>query len=303
MKLIKGVLYSLDSLVTKLMFKLDRLEHNHNYLKLKSYYHAIINIFRDTYLFHKYLFSNIGYYISFMFKIFKFSLILTIIYRLALILNIFLGFDIILAYHKIDNDMLMDIIYNFYSNMIIIKNQCLQWLIDNWNSLITIDHIISEPIIESTVSPIEVETESSSNIKSLRADYKDTVISIEKESSFYQSPYFYIPVSLIAITIIGLGCVGYYYSSDISSFWDTYLNAYMFDIYPQAQENSTSIQSSPSQNSDYFQSPEIPVIEITSPEGSTVALPETSPSSTPRALQLELTEYYYHQYIDPFDHN
>jgi hypothetical protein len=296
MKLLKDLLYSLDVLICGLIYELDRLDRNQNYLKLKSYYHAIIHIFRDTYLFHKSLFSNIGYYISFMYKIFKISLILTIIYRLALVLNIFLGFDIILAYHGINNDMLMEIMYNVYSNIIIYKNLCLQWLVDQLNSFITNDNIISEinvNIIEADVSPTDVKIESSSNINSLRADYKDTVISIEKESSFYNSAYFYIPV-IIIVSIFGIYyCHEYFIDQGLVRLG---LGGSGTITPPDPDSGLTS----PSNFSDYFKSPELPLIDLNPSEGSPVASPETSPSSTPRAQQINLTEFYYPRYPDPF---
>jgi hypothetical protein len=71
----------------------------------------------------------------------------------------------------------------------------------------TISPTIESPIIESNI-----------NQPSLRADYKKINIHNEIDSSFYKSPYFYIPVVSLAIIILSI-FGGMYYLDDIFDLW------------------------------------------------------------------------------------
>ena len=87
MKLIKNLL-AINSLIsTKLINKINSLEKNIYYIKLVN------------------LFSSFKSYFYIILKLLKFSLFITLIWRLILILNVIMGFDIILAYNNINPEI------------------------------------------------------------------------------------------------------------------------------------------------------------------------------------------------------
>jgi hypothetical protein len=231
------------------------------------------------------IFSDTAIYLKSIYKILKIGVIFIFIYRLVIIL---FGYDYILAHHQIDLDLFKDFVKYISSEMSLYKNQYLQWLINQLNSFIssdinsnispTTDQIIS-PTIESPI------IESNINQPSLRADYKDTIVSTDSHNAFYHSPYFYIPAALISISLIAV----YYYSNDISDFWGLYFNAYNFDIFPDSYSSSSISTPSAEEYSHYFKSPETNLIDLSSCEGS----------PTPKASQLSLP--YISQYNDPFN--
>jgi hypothetical protein len=210
------------------------------------------------------------------------------IYRLVIIL---FGYDYILAHHQIELNLLTDFIKYISSEMNHYKDHSLQWLINQLNSFISSDiNSNISPTTSPTISPT-IESpiiESNINQPSLRADYKDTIVSTDSHNAFYHSPYFYI----IIITSISL--LGYYYFNhplllDYIDLNNLDIETLLGDIDLEALINNTSTDSPSSDYSDYFKSPEKFLIDLSSAEGS----------PTPKASELSLP--YISQYNDPFN--
>jgi len=196
LNLIKALLQQLDITIVTIIRKINKLQLNIYYIKFsKMCSFSLLNI----------LFSYIANNLNIIFKIFQISVLFLFIYRLVIIL---LGYDYILAPHQIELDLLIDFFNNIYSQLTLYKNQYLQWLINQLNSFISHD-------INSNISPT---IESNINQPSLRADYKQINIHNEIDSSFYKSPYFYIPVVSVAIIILSI-FGGMYYLDEIFDLW------------------------------------------------------------------------------------
>ena len=269
MKLIKNLL-AINSLIsTKLINKINSLEKNIYYIKLVN------------------LFSSFKSYFYIILKLLKFSLFITLIWRLILILNVIMGFDIILAYNNINPEILVNFFSIIFSEIIIYKDLYLQWLVEKINSFINKDITISDNKIESSddsnkhmeshVDNIVVDNPVSNDLTLKRSDYKDTVISKDVNDSFYKSPYFYVPV-ILTISLIGIGF--YYYYNPI---WLDYINLTQIDI-----DNlmSDSLPGSPEDYSDYFNSP--PLTPVDSPVGSPLGSPSWSSEGSPTPKQIRL---------------
>lgn len=126
----------------------------------------------------------------------------------------------------------------------------------------------------------------------LRVDYIDVDISCDTDRSFYNSAYFYIPF----ITIVFITSVYYcynYYSEDIFNLWLEYYDLSIYD----RNNITTPNQTSPSNYSDYFKSPELPLIDLSLND----CTPEGSP--TPKAIDLQLNSLSNDNYLlfDPFN--
>jgi hypothetical protein len=294
---IKSLLISTNKMVLSMYAFVMKLENNIYYIKLTKMFSVFHNLFSNIISVFMNIFSDTAIYLKSIYKILKIGVIFIFIYRLVIIL---FGYDYILAHHPIELDLLTDFVNNIYSEMTLYKNQYLQWLINQLNSFIssdinsnispTTDQIIS-PTIESPI------IESNINQPSLRADYKDTIVSTDSHNAFYHSPYFYIPAATIAI--ISISMLGfYYYQEGIFNLWlsfhDLGVNNQGHIYTPDYNLFKTVVDSndvmeyvgnidyvdntSSVEYSHYFKSPEKLLIDLASREGS----------PTPKASELSL---------------
>lgn len=230
------------------------------------------------------LMKFIGYMSPIFYLIYRYINYLAII---ALIFHMLFSWNVILAYYQIDIHMMMDYISNNYSNVINntikYKDKWLDYIIeklsslkmktiiDNVNSIneasINKDNSIMDEDEESYNSIMDEDEDSYNSIK--RSDYKDTTNSLDNTKS---NKLFYI---LIATTIIGLGCFGYYLYCTSDLVYEFYLLHDLIDI-SKMEEISSPI-------TDNFTIDEYFRLEGNTPNNSPLMIPTPtiSPDTTP----------------------
>jgi hypothetical protein len=282
LKIIKSLLLSTDKMVLSIFVLVTKLEKNIYYIKLTKMFSVCYNFCSKIISVFINLFSYIAINLKTISKILKIGVMFIFIYRLVILL---FGYDYILAHHQIELDLLTDFIKYISSEFNHYKDHSLQWLINQLNSFISSDiNSNISPTTSPTISPT-IESpiiESNINQPSLRADYKDTMLSTDSHNAFYHSPYFYI----IIITSISL--LGYYYFNhplwlDYNNLNNQDIDTLFGDTDLEALFNNSSTDSPSSDYSDYFKSP------VSSPSSSySPTISDIEGSPTPKQMRLIL---------------